>query len=552
MAAADDRAILLIVEDDAGVAELQRLRLMDAGYEVCVVEDAAQALERIRATRIDLLLLDQNLPGGVSGLDLYRQVRAAGLNLPAILVTAMTGDDIVLRSFREGVFDFIPKSHDYLDYLLPTVNRVLSNRRAQEERERLMREQTARQEAERARERMEMVARENARLYQEICKSDRLKDEFLAMLAHELRNPLAPIRNALHLIHLADPDGRGPQAGHVAVIDRQVSHLVRLVDDLLDVSRISQGKINLQKDRVELARILERAIESSQPLIQARRHRLSVELPAVPSWVEGDPVRLVQVFSNLLNNAAKYTPEGGRIELMVEVDGPNVQPRRLASIRVRDNGIGIAADVLPHLFDLFAQNKTTLDRADGGMGIGLTLVRQLTEMHGGTVHAHSEGPGKGSEFVVSLPLVEPPQARSASPAETPAAGAAVKRRVLIVDDNRDSAQTLAHLLTLLGNEVQTAGTGPEALNAANRIVPDMILLDIGLPGMDGLEVARRLRADRRFDGTVLVALTGYGSAEDRRQSQEAGFNAHLVKPVELEALKDLLAHPKSFGQGPRP
>jgi len=321
-----------------------------------------------------------------------------------------------------------------------------------------------------------------------------------------------------------------------AIIDRQVTHLVRLVDDLLDVSRISQGKIRLMSSRQDLAGIVTRAVEGSQPLLQARRHAFTLTVPSDPLPVDGDSVRLVQVLSNLLNNAAKYTPEGGQVSLTAERQGA------FAVIRVRDNGPGIPIEMLPRLFDLFTQSDRTLDRAEGGLGIGLTLVKRLTEMHGGSVEAFSEGPGKGSEFVVKLPLADAP----ATPAPaTPAFAnpAVAPRRVLVVDDSRDSANSLARLLTVLGHDVAIAYDGPEALVKASEKIPEVILLDIGLPGMNGYEVARQLRADKSFAETIVVALTGYGSAGDRVQSQGAGFNAHLVKPVDLDALQQLLAKP---------
>jgi signal transduction histidine kinase/ActR/RegA family two-component response regulator len=421
---------------------------------------------------------------------------------------------------------------------------IRERRRAQEHREGLIREQAARKVAEAGQQRMATVARENARLYQELRHSDRLKDEFLAMLAHELRNPLAPIRNALQLIHLAGHDQEADNAESLAIIERQVQHLVRLVDDLLDVSRISQGKILLQKDWLNLADIVARAVESSGPLIQAHGHQLTVSLPPEALAVEGDAVRLVQVLTNLLNNAAKYTPQGGRIDLLVTAANSQDGEPGTAIIRLRDTGMGIRPDMLPRLFEPFTQSERTLARSDGGLGIGLTLVRRLTELHGGSVQAVSEGPGRGSEFIVRLPLARGPApvALPAAPAPAPAPAPAARRRVLVVDDNLDSAATLTRLLQALDHEVRVAHDGGEGMQLARDAVPDVILLDIGLPGLDGYEVARRLRGDRHFDRSLLVAVTGYGSPEDRRLSQEAGFNAHLVKPVDLGELKQVLAH----------
>jgi CheY-like chemotaxis protein/two-component sensor histidine kinase len=366
------------------------------------------------------------------------------------------------------------------------------------------------------------------------------------MLAHELRNPLAPIRNALHLIQLDAPAQPPSLQENWSIIDRQVTHLVRLVDDLLDVSRISQGKIHLQRQALDLADVVARAVESSRPLIDARKHTLNVHLSEGLLAVEGDPVRLVQVLSNLLNNAAKYTHEGGRIDLTVQRDGDE------AAIRVADTGVGIAPEILPRLFDPFTQSERTLERADGGLGIGLTLVRRLTEMHGGRVEAHSAGLGEGSTFVVRLPLLPIDDRRlpieETVAAESPNRQSTIddrkSRKVLVVDDNPDSTRTLTRLLERLGHEVRSATDGPGALAAMEKFGAEVVLLDIGLPGMDGFEVARRLRGIPKFKQSILVALTGYGSPEDRQRSEEAGFNAHLVKPVDLDALTGLLASPR--------
>jgi PAS domain S-box-containing protein len=387
---------------------------------------------------------------------------------------------------------------------------------------------------------------ERKRREQELRDADRRKNEFLAVLAHELRNPLAPIRNALQLVRMASP--KPPkEVGHgYDIIERQVEHLVRLVDDLLDLSRIGSGKIQLQKERVDLAAVVSRAVEGARPLIEARRHALEVALPEDALPVEADPVRLAQVLWNLLNNAAKYTPEGGRIWLTA------AKEQGRAVVRVRDTGLGIPAEMLPRIFDLFTQMERTLARAEGGLGIGLTLVRRLTEMHGGTVEVSSAGPGQGSEFVVRLPAAD--EVTDATPTAPPGsgerAGPASGRRILLVDDNRDSAESLAMLLRLFGNDVRTAHDGRLALDVAAAYRPDVVLLDIGLPGLDGLEVCRRLRRQSKESQPLVVALTGYGQDEDRRRTEEAGFNAHLVKPVDLGALEELLSRPDLVRRGP--
>jgi PAS domain S-box-containing protein len=375
------------------------------------------------------------------------------------------------------------------------------------------------------------------RLVAQAREHDRRKDEFLAMLAHELRNPLAPLRTSVELIGRARAAGE-PIERHLEVVDRQAENLARLVDDLLDVSRITRGKIELRREPLEVAWVLARAVDATRQLVDKRGHALRVHVPKEPLHVQADPVRLEQVLVNLLTNAAKYTDPGGSISVVAERRAGN------AELRVRDSGQGISKEMLGKVFDLFTQAERGLDRAQGGLGIGLTIVRTLVGMHGGTVEARSDGPGKGSEFIVRLPAL----ARGYAP-QAPAGAAGqgqqasqrlrVSRRVLVVDDNVDAAESLAELLSTLGHEVRTAHDGLAALDAAGAFVPELVLLDIGLPGMDGYEVARRLRKLPRPPGPV-VALSGYGQESDRRRSADAGFDAHLVKPVELEMLEELI------------
>ncbi len=364
--------------------------------------------------------------------------------------------------------------------------------------------------------------------------TDRRKDEFLAMLAHELRNPLAPLRNALHIVRLRGEERRDAARWAWDVMDRQVGHLTRLVDDLLDVSRITRGKVTLRREAVDLAEAATRAVESARPVIDARQHRLTYEGPPEPVRTLADPVRLTQVIGNLLNNAAKYTDEGGQITLTVGREASE------AVVRVRDTGTGIASEMLPNVFDLFTQAERTLDRSQGGLGIGLALVRSLVELHGGTVQVFSAGLGAGSEFVVRLPVLE---AEAGAPGRGGEAAAppATPRRILVVDDNVDSAASLALVLQLSGHQTCTAHNGPDALAAADAFDPEIVFLDIGLPGMDGHEVARRLRGRPGGDRLLLVAQSGYGQEEDLRRSREAGFNTHLVKPIDPTALRTLLA-----------
>lgn len=362
-------------------------------------------------------------------------------------------------------------------------------------------------------------------------ESDRRKDEFLATLAHELRNPLAPLRSGLQVLRRVG--GAGPDAERMqAMMERQVDHLVRLVDDILEASRISRGKIELRKEPVELAAVIRQAVETSQPLIDAGRHELRLVLPAEPLLIDADPVRLAQVFANLVNNAAKYTDSGGRIRIEAERRGGEV------AVSVSDSGRGIPADMLPRVFDLFAQIDRDLGRSQGGLGIGLALVRSLVEMHGGRVEARSDGPGQGSEFVVHLPLIATPAAIVAEP-EAPPACAAL--RILLVDDNRDAADSLGMLLETLGAEVKVVYDGPAGLEALDAFKPRAVLLDLGMPGMDGYETARLLRLSPSGRETTLIALTGWGQDEDQRRTRQAGFDHHLVKPVDIAELQAVLS-----------
>jgi PAS domain S-box-containing protein len=364
-------------------------------------------------------------------------------------------------------------------------------------------------------------------------EADRRKDEFLATLAHELRNPLAPIRNGLQILRLTGADPTAVPQIH-EMLERQVNHLVRLVDDLMEVARVTRGRIELRKEAVDLGAMVRSAVDTSRPLIEAARHELVVESPAEPVTLVADPVRLAQVIANLLNNAAKYTEEGGRITVSARREDDQ------AVVAVRDSGIGIPADVLPRVFDLFAQADRTYHRAQGGLGIGLTLARTLVELHGGTVAARSEGLGHGSEFIVRLPLGHQHTQRSERGADAEDSSIFAAHRFLVVDDSLDAAQSLAMLLENLGADVHTAVDGPTALDDLETYRPSVVLLDIGMPGMDGLEVARRARQRPESRDLTLIALSGWGQEADRRRSREAGIDYHLVKPVDLVELGHLL------------
>jgi len=369
-------------------------------------------------------------------------------------------------------------------------------------------------------------------------EADHRKDEFLATLAHELRNPLAPIRNALQIMQLTDEAAIHENARRI--IGRQLQQMVHLVDDLLDVSRISQGKVELRRQHVDIASAVQAAVETSRPLIDAGRHTLQVQLPAPGTLVvDADLTRLCQIIANLLNNAAKYTPEGGRIEVAADRDGPH------ARICVQDSGVGIPPEMLPRVFDMFAQVDRSLERSQGGLGIGLALVKRLVEMHGGSVEAHSDGMGRGSRFVLRLPLVftAPVDAGSAA-VQAVRAGAHHDLQVLVVDDNVDSADSLSQVLRMLGYRVSTANDGVEALRVAQAVRPRAVFLDIGMPRMNGRETARRMREQPWGKNALLVALSGWGQEDDRRKSLAGGFDHHFVKPVDIGTLTELLSQLK--------
>ena len=365
--------------------------------------------------------------------------------------------------------------------------------------------------------------------------NDRHKDEFLAMLAHELRNPLAPIRNALEIWKLGDAGEKAEQKAQL-IMGRQLQNMLQLVDDLLDVARITRGVIVLKKDRVDLVQVLNQSVEGTRHLFDARRHEISLSLPQETAFVEGDTLRLEQAVSNLLVNAAKYTEPGGRIAVTLEYE------RGDALIRVLDNGVGIAPELLPYVFDLFVQAERSLDRKQSGLGLGLTLVRRLVELQGGTVDAKSEGLKKGCEFIIRLPIISAVEGvlNVESPV-TPKKALGAGRRILIVDDNIDSSDIMQILLEGQGHEIQTVVDGRSCIKAVQIFKPEIILLDIGLPGMDGYEVARRLRKLPETEKVLLIAISGYGQAEDLRKSKEAGFDHHLVKPADPGKLNALIS-----------
>ena len=473
-----------------------------------------QALELLLQHDVALALIDVQMPG-LNGFELAELMRGneRTRRVPIIFVTAGSTDDKRrFQGYEAGAVDFIQKpiEPDILRSKAGVFFELYRQRQQIEcQRDQLQAQAAALQEA------------------------DRRKDEFLATLAHELRNPLAPIRHGLDILR-RNPDSEGA-AGIRDMMDRQLHHLVRLIDDLMDVSRVSQGKIELRKETLDIAGVVNAAIEASRPLIDAAGHTLEIDLPREPVWINADQLRLAQVMSNLLNNAAKYTPHHGRIALSVTSTGPE------AVIRIIDNGVGIPLDRQSDVFRLFSQVGDHREQSQGGLGIGLALVKQLVELHGGSVDVTSEGAGHGSVFSVRLPQVAPPGIEAAATPSSEAAQSAASLKILIVDDSVLIADTLGLMLEDIGHDCRLAHDGPTALRVAKDYRPDVILLDIGLPGMDGYQVCRALREDEQFKTTLIIAQTGWGQAKDRAMASEAGFDHHLTKPVMIDDLVKLLS-----------
>jgi signal transduction histidine kinase len=499
----DDRPRVLMADDNADMRQYVG-RLLAEHYRVEAFPDGEAALSSALDQPPDLILTDVMMPR-LDGFGLMKALRAdpRTSSLPVIMLSARAGEESRVEGLESGADDYLVKPFSAKE-LLACVGAHLKINRLRRESDQALKD------------------------------ADRRKDEFLATLAHELRNPLAPLRNGLQIMQLADGDRAAVEQAR-AMMERQLGQLVHLVDDLLDVSRISQGKIALRKERVELSRVVHQAVETSRPLIDGAGHDLIINLSPDRIFLDADVTRLAQVISNLLNNAAKYTERGGRISLTVE------RQRNDAVVSVRDTGVGIPAHMIPRVFDIFTQVDQSLERSQGGLGIGLSLVKGLVEMHGGAVEARSEGHGMGSEFVVTLPVVlsfsGSDRAEEASDRSPPS----VARRILVADDNRDSAMSLAIMLELMGNETQTSHDGLEALDAAAKFRPDVVMLDIGMPKLNGYDTAQRIRQQPWGKNLVLVALTGWGQEVEKRRSLEAGFDFHIVKPVDPAALEKLLA-----------
>ena len=581
----NNKVNVLLVDDQPARLLTYETILSELGQNLVRAGSGLEALEKLMKDEFAVVLLDVSMPDmdGFEAATLIHQ-HPRFEKTPIIFVTGVHVSELDrLKGYKVGAVDYvsIPVVPEILRSKVSVLIELYTKRRELQELNRnlaranerlaeanttLQAEKTreletlnrvlqrANQELEAANRSLQTEVTERARIELALKEADRHKDEFLAMLAHELRNPLAPIHNAVRLMHrqeLADPQ----LVWSRDVIGRQLAHLTRLVDDLLDVSRITRGKINLNKEVLELGELIVRTVETVQPLIDERGHTLTVsELPD-SLLVLGDPTRLSQALGNVLSNAAKYTERGGHIGLSARQLGPELE------IRVRDDGIGIPSELMPRIFNLFTQLDRTSGPSQSGLGIGLALVQRLIEMHGGSVAGHSEGPGRGSEFVIRLPTYIQEKLEPALTSQQPSAleqsminveGAArTQRRILVADDNNDALESLATLLQLSGHEVYTAANGAVALESAEQNRPEVALLDIGMPKLDGYEVARRIRAQPWGQRITLVALTGWGQDSDRRRSQEAGFDSHLVKPLDLDKLTDLLAALPSAGTGVR-
>ena len=517
----DEQVKILVVDDLPEKQLAYRTVLDELGQTLILASSGQEALREALRHEFSVILLDVNLPD-IDGLETAELLRKHPVtrHTPIIFLSAFADEAQMKRGYALGAVDFIqsPSVPEVVRSKVKVfVELALMQRRAramEEERLALFQVEAEKRAAEEA---------------------NRRKDEFLAMLSHELRNPLAPLRNVVEILRRApvtDPTVSWARE----VLERQVVNLSLLVDDLLDVSRVAQGKVKLQKEPAELAKIISNAVEIARPLMRSRRHQVMVSMPPAPVWVLADFGRLTQVFANLLTNAAKYTPEGGQIELSaIAVDGK-------VEIAVHDNGIGIDAELLPRIFDLFIQADRSLGRSEGGLGIGLTVVKRLVELHDGEIAAQSAGPDEGSVFKVVLPRINYVYDAAPKAAADPALlEECARRRVLVVDDNPDIAGSVARYLRMLGHEVRTASDGAQAMENAEALDAEVIVLDIGLPKLNGYEVARRLRRSPKFADTLMIALTGYGRHEDQALSAKAGFHHHFVKPADPRAIQAVIA-----------
>jgi signal transduction histidine kinase len=535
---ADKPKILVVNDDPASLLALTSLLEQwaeESNYEVLSARSGQDALRQVLRHDFAVILLDVNMPG-MDGFETAEAIhqRPRSADIPIIFVTAFLADEIDrLKAYQRGAADFL---------FTPVIPQVL-RAKVQVFVALAMKNEQLKRQAEKLSQRTTELTATNKRLVREMEerraaeRKSSAKDEFLAMLGHELRNPLSAISSASALLGMQgagpEPVGRARQ-----IIQRQTQHLSRIVDDLLDLSRAMSGKILLSKKRIDIAPLVSNCLDTFRATGRTAGYRISADLQA--GWVDGDPTRLEQIATNLIDNAIKYTPAGGSIDIAVATDGEDVV------LTVKDSGVGIAPDLLPHVFDIFVQGAISIDRSQGGLGIGLSLVRRLIELHGGSVSADSAGTSNGSTFQIRLPRSEPALAAD-GPVRVDAAGG--KPTVLLIEDNDDGREMMATMLASYGYQVLQASDGLEGVRIASAQLPDVALVDIGLPGIDGYEVARRLRADAGTRDIRLIALTGYGLAEDQRRVLEAGFDLHLVKPVELPALLAQLDEPASQPAG---
>jgi signal transduction histidine kinase/ActR/RegA family two-component response regulator len=520
--AAPERRLLLLTPTGRD-AELSRRVLAEAGIVCATCEDWSGLCHELQTGAGAVLIAEEALlaDGEGAAFAKYLEAQPPWSDLPVLILTGLGADSPAVQAASQTLGNVT-----LLERPIRVGALVSSVRTALRARDRQYQIRNALEE-------LEQTAQALRESESQLREADMRKDEFLATLAHELRNPLAPIRNSLQILRLTGESD--PTLQRVReMMERQLNLMVRLVDDLLEVSRITRGKIDLHMEELSVAAIMRAAIETSRPVIDAGHHAITIDVPTGLPPLRGDAMRLAQVFANLLNNAAKYTDDGGSIHIGSWREEDEVV------VSIRDSGIGIAPDLLPRVFEMFMQVRRTARRAQGGLGVGLTLVKSLVELHGGSVQARSDGPGKGSEFIVRLPVASGSERAGGSSPSLPSGGVLRDRKVLVVDDNRDAADSLAMLLRLMGADVRVAYGGEDAYQSYLAFRPSVSFLDIGMPEVDGYEVARRIRRDPASESAILVALTGWGQEDDRRRSSEAGFNHHLVKPVHLELLESVL------------
>lgn len=532
----NERVNILLVDDQASRLLSYESVLADLGQNLISARSGEEALQRLLEDDFAVILLDVSMPG-MDGFETAAMIHDHPRfeSIPIIFVTGVHDSEFdALKGYRLGAVDYvsIPIVPEILRSKVSVLVELYMQRRELQRLNRSLAEANTTLQAEKAQE-LERVNRNLEQANAALLDADRHKDEFIAILAHELRNPLAPIRAAVDVMSLMPLEHHQLRWAR-EVIDRQTTHLSRLVDDLLDVSRISRGTIKLNKELLTLRTILDRSVEAAQPIISAHHHELQIECLADAATVEGDPTRLVQILSNLLNNAAKYMQASGTILVRASVDDEH------AVFAVKDSGIGLTSEALPKLFNLFSRVHEDEGHLPSGLGIGLALVRQLVELHGGTVSATSPGPNRGSEFTVRLPLSASVAAIAAIDDEQPVAAQTQALRVLVADDNADALESLALLLEVCGHEVRKASDGQETLQAVTAWRPDVALLDIGMPILDGYEVARRIRGEPWGTQLFLVAVSGWGQSEDRQRATDAGFNLHFRKPIGLPILEGIL------------